>query len=319
MPGTKTKKATAKTSDTLHPRLFSKRLKLATKEEKQKISNGYKKLPSGFVLLYRTFQQLVEQWQLLGGILLIYALVDLIFVGGNSANTSLTTVKSGLSNFLHGHINNFTTGFTLFSFLLSSGNTANNDAAGAYELVLLLIVSVVYIWALRQVYAKQKVRIRDAFYTGTFPLIPYILILLVIGIQLLPLAIGASLYSNLLNGGYLVGTISHIIAMLIFLLFAAWSVYMLCSSIIALYIVTLPDMTPLKALRASRELVKFRRWVVLRKLLFLIIAVAIGGTVLLIPVALFATTTAMLIFLAITALTVGVVHSYIYGLYREML
>jgi hypothetical protein len=94
---------------------------------------------------------------------------------------------------------------------------------------------------------------------------------------------------------------------------------MLCASIIALYIVTLPDMTPLKALKSARELVKFRRWVVLRKLLFLIAVVGIADTLILIPVAVFVTPIAMLLFLLLTALTVGVVHSYIYGLYREML
>lgn len=294
-------------------------LKPATKEEKQAVKTDYKKLPSEFKLLSRTFKQLVDHWQLLGGILVVYALIDLVLVGGNTDSTSLPVAKSGLANFLHGHVNNFTSGFTLFSFLVNSGNTSNNDAASAYELVLLLIVSVVYIWALRQIYANNKVRIRDAFYVGTYPIIPFILILLVMGVQLLPLAIGASIYTNLLNGGYLIGTPSHIIAILIFLLFASWTVYMLCSSIIALYIVTLPDMTPWKALMAARDLVRFRRWIVLRKLLFLILTVAVGGVILLVPVALFATPGAMLLFLLLTALTVGVIHSYIYELYREML
>lgn len=314
MTGKKRETVTVKPTETTH-RIF----KRATKEEVAATKTQYKKLPSEFTLLFQTFQQLIEQWKLLGGILLVYALVDLILVGGNTASTSLPVVKSGLTNFLHGHIDNFTSGFTLFSFLVNSGNTANNDAASAYELVLLLIVSVVYIWALRQIYAKQNVRIRDAFYVGTYPIVPFVLILLVMGIQLLPLAIGASLYANLVTGGYLVGIPVHIIAIGMFLLFASWTVYMLCSSIIALYIVTLPDMTPWKALMAARKLVRYRRWMVLRKLLFLIVTVAIGGIVLLMPIALFATPAAMLIFLLLTALTVGVIHSYIYRLYREML
>lgn len=324
MSDSKTKKSTKKKSAPTPPKeQQSKRnfrfLKPATKEEKQAVVTEHKKLPSEFKLLSRACKQLINKWQLLGGILLVYALIDLVLVGGNTASTSLPVAKNGLENFLHGQVNNFTSGFTLFSFLVNSGNTSNNDAASAYELVLLLIISVVYIWALRQIYANQKVRIRDAFYTGTYPLIPFVLILLVMGVQLLPLAIGASIYTNLLNGGYLVGTPPHIIAVLIFLLFASWTVYMLCSSIIALYIVTLPNMTPWKALMAARDLVRFRRWIVLRKLLFLIVTVAIGGVILLIPIALFATSAAMLLFLVLTALTVGVIHSYIYELYREML
>jgi hypothetical protein len=323
MSETKTKKTTKKNVRAPvkeHPKKHSfKFLKPATKAEKQEVTAKHNKLPSEFKLLSRTFKQLIKHWQLLGGILVVYAIIDLVLVGGNTTSTSLPVAKSGLQNFLHGQVNNFTSGFTLFSFLVNSGNTSNNDAASAYELVLLLIISVVYIWALRQIYANQKVRIRDAFYVGTYPLIPFVLILLVMGIQLLPLAIGASIYTNLLNGGYLIGMIPHLFAVLIFLLFASWTVYMLCSSIIALYIVTLPEMTPWRALMAARDLVRFRRWIVLRKLIFLIVMVALGGVILLIPIALFATPAAMLFFLLLTALTVGVIHSYIYELYREML
>lgn len=319
MSATKTKKDSRKKQKAEQPIVRRRFYKRATKDEIAVVKSGRKKLPSAFTLLFQVFQQLIEQWKLLGGILLVYALIDLVLVGGNTANTSLPAAKSGLMNLLHGNIDNFTSGFTLFSFLVNSGNTANSDAASAYELMLLLIVSVVYIWALRQIYANQKVRIRDAFYVGTYPLVPFILILLVMGVQLLPLVMGVSFYTNLLTGGYLVGVPAHIIALFISLLLASWTVYMLCSSIIALYIVTLPDMTPWKALMAARDLVRFRRWIVLRKLLVLIVTVAIGGIVLLVPIALFATPFAMFCFLLITALTVGVIHSFVYGLYREML
>ena len=322
MPTTKSKKTTKTTKKSeaaSQPPAKNRLLKPSVSAKKTAAASAQKKLPSGYTLLLRTFRLMTENIKLLGGILLVYALVDLIFVGGNSTSTSLPSAKASLLNLFHGHISSLATGFTLFSFLAGSANTASTDAASAYEAMLLLVISVVFIWALRQVYAKQKVRIRDAFYTGTFPIVPYFLVLLVMGIQLLPFVIGAALYSNLLTGGYLVGPLQHYFAIVVLLLLAAWSLYMLCASIIALYVVTLPDMTPFKALKSARELVQFRRWVVLRKLLFLMVVVGIADTLILIPVAVFVTPIAMLLFLLLTALTVGVVHSYIYGLYREML
>ena len=320
MPATKTKKATKTVlAEPAKPKRKSRWYKPATKEERKAITAGYKRLPSAPLLFIRTIRLMFENLWLLGGILLVYGLVDLVLVGGNSESTSLPAAKSSLVSLFHGHINNLSAGFTLFSFLSSSGNTANTDAASAYEAVLLLIISVVYIWGLRQVYAKQKVRIRDAFYKGTYALIPFLIVLFVMGIQLLPFVIGAALYSNLLNNGYLVGSGQHAAAVGLFFLLSAWSLYMLCSSLIALYIVTLPDMTPIKALLSARQLVRFRRWVVLRKMIFLVASVAILGTLILIPVALFATPLALVIFLLLTALTVGVIHTFVYGLYREML
>lgn len=322
MPETKSKKTTKTTKNSApvaQPSAKKSVLKPAAKAKESVVATKQKKLPSGFTLLVRTVQLMMTNIKLLGGILLIYALVDLIFVGGDSTSTSLPAAKDSLINLFHGHISSLATGFTLFSFLAGSANTASTDAASAYEAMLLLVISVVFIWALRQVYAKQQVRIRDAFYTGTFPIVPYLLTLLIIGVQLLPFVIGAALYSNLLTGGYLVGPLQRYFAIVVLILLAAWSLYMICASIISLYIVTLPDMTPLKALKSARELVRFRRWVVLRKLLFLLVVVGIADTLILIPVAVFVTPIAMLLFLLLTALTVGVVHSYIYGLYREML
>lgn len=295
------------------------RSKAITKEEREKIKAAHNKLPSGIKLFVGACQLLVKQWKALGGILLVYAVIDLIVMGG-SAGTNLSAAKHNLTNLTHGHVSSLAAGFTLFSSMVTATNNASTSGAtGAYQVILLLITSVVFIWALRQVYAGQSVHIREAFYSGAYPIVPFIVVLFFIGIQLLPLGIGVSLYTTMASGGILVGLPQHIIALAIFLLLASWTVYMLCASIIALYVVTLPDMTPLKALRSARELVRFRRWVILRKLIFLVLAIAMSGSILLIPVALFITPLATVMFLLLTAVTVGVIHSYIYGLYREML
>ena len=52
----------------------------------------------------------------------------------------------------------------------------------------------------------------------------------------------------------------------------------------ALYIVTLPDMTPMKALRSARELVRYRRWTVLRKVLFLPLMLLVVAAIIMVPI-----------------------------------
>ena len=87
---------------------------------------------------------------------------------------------------------------------------------------------------------------------------------------------------------------------------------MLCSSLFALYIVTLPDMTPLKALRSARQLVRYRRPLVFRKLLYLPVALLVIASVIMIPViALIAPAAPWVLFvLAIGALITA--HTYMY-------
>ena len=88
-----------------------------------------------------------------------------------------------------------------------------------------------------------------------YPLIPFILVLLVCCLQLLPLIIGSSLYSLVVSNGIAVQPIEKFVWALLFASLALLSLYMITSSLFALYISTLPDMTPMKALRSARELV----------------------------------------------------------------
>lgn len=292
-----------------------KRRKLATKAERQDAKSGYAKLPAAYKLLGRACKLLVQHWKLFGGVLLVYAVLNLLLVGVASAG-SLEQSKSTLQQAAHGGLNNVLVGFTLFTSLI--GSNSGNANAGAYQTMLLLLVSVAFIWTLRQTYADQVVRIRDAFYSGMYPIVPFILVLLVIGLQLVPFAIGSVLYGALI-GGITAGVFEQIIALAIFLALAAWSLHMLSASILALYVVTLPDMAPMKALKSASRLVRFRRWIVLRKLLFLPLALLVIAAVIVIPFALFVTSLATLAFFVVSVAAIGVLHSYLYVLYRELL
>ncbi|HEY1835875.1 MAG TPA: hypothetical protein VGG13_03580 [Candidatus Saccharimonadales bacterium] len=297
-------------------KLFERRQRV-TEAERQAAKSGYTKLPAAYKLLGRACKLLGQHWKLFGGVLLVYALLNVLLVGVAGAG-SLQQSKNTLEQAAHGGLSNLSVGFTLFSSLIGSDSSSNANG-GAYQTMLLLLISVAFIWALRQVYAGHVVRIRDAFYSGVYPVVPFILILLVIGLQLLPIAIGGVLYGTMVGGGITVGVFEQIVALAIFLALAAWSLYMLCASILALYIVTLPDMAPMKALKSARQLVRFRRWIVLRKLLFLPLALIVIVAVIVIPFALFVAPLATLSFFVLSVLAVGVLHSYLYALYRELL
>ncbi len=94
---------------------------------------------------------------------------------------------------------------------------------------------------------------------------------------------------------------------------------MISSSIFALYIVTLPDMTPLKALRSARELVKGRRWAVILRLLSLPVILLIVAAIIMVPIIIVLTPVAQWVFFLLTMFTLVAVHAYMYTLYRELL
>ena len=75
----------------------------------------------------------------------------------------------------------------------------------------------------------------------------------------------------------------------------------------------------MEALRSARQLVRYRRWTIMRKFIFLPVAVLFIGAVLIIPLIIYATPLAEWTFFALTMLALAVIHSYVYNLYRELL
>lgn len=280
---------------------------------------GVTKLPSAWRLTKMTATTLWRYRRLFIGITLVYGLLNLILVQGLANSTNVTSLKNELNQVFTGHFGSLASSLSVFVVLVGGAGNASSQTAGAYQLSLGIITSLAVIWALRQLLAGAQLRIRDAYYRGMYPLVPFILVLIVMGLQLIPLLIGSLLYSIVTTNGIAVYPIEKILWDLIYALLALASLYMISSSFFALYIVTLPDMTPRKALRSARDLVKKRRWRVLRKILWLPLVLLVGAAVIMVPIIIWLTPLAQWVFFLLTMFSLVAVHAYMYTLYRELL
>jgi hypothetical protein len=307
-------KRTAKTKPVRTPSLRRVERK-AGRAEARKL-----KLPNSFKLFFQAGKLITDHWEVFGGVLLIYALLNFILIGGINGGSDLQTVKKSLGDVFTGQFGKLSTGLTLFTFLVTSGTgTTSGGVASAYQTVLLIIISLVLIWVCRQLYAGHKVRVRDGYYRGMQPLVPFVLVITIISLQLLPALAGGFLFKTLVMDGILAAAWEQMIASIVCLAFILLTIYWICSSIFALYVVTLPEMTPLKALRSARDITRFRRAPILRKLLFLPFALFVLSGIVMIPISLFATVAAIPVFFVLSVIGVGLVHSYLYALYRELI
>ena len=269
-----------------------------------------------------TLKSIAMLWKHKGlfiGITLVYGLLNVILAQSLSGGTDVSTLKHTLDQAFSGHFGGLASGLSIFTLLISSAGNNSSATAGTYQLFLALIASLAIIWAFRQVLAGSKLRIRDAYYDGMYPLVPFILVLLVVGLQLIPLLVGSAVYSLVINNGIAVLFIEKLVWALLYGLLALLSLYMVSSSLFALYIVTLPDMTPMKALRSARELVRYRRWTVLRKILCLPLILLIAAAVIMLPIIIWLTPLAQWTFFLLTMFGLLAVHAYMYTLYRELL
>ncbi len=277
------------------------------------------KLPNVWRLTRTAGLTLWQHKNLFIGITLVYGLLNVLLAQGLSGGTDVTTLKHTLNQIFTGHLGGLASGLSIFVVLVGSAGNNSSPTAGAYQLFLALIASLAIIWALRQVLAGARIRIRDGYYRGMYPLIPFVLVLMVVGLQLIPLLVGSSLYSLVITNGIAVMFVEKLIWALLYVVLALLSLYMVSSSVFALYIVTLPDMTPMKALRSARELVRYRRWTVLRKILCLPLILLIVAAVIMLPIIIWLTPLAKWVFFLLTMFSLTGIHAYMYTLYRELL
>lgn len=277
------------------------------------------RLPSVYWLTKTAFNTVWAHKKLFGAITLIYGLLNLLLVQGIAGASDIGGLKSTLDQAFNGQFGGLGSGLSVFAVMLSSSGNASSQTAGAYQLLLTLIGSLAIIWALRQTLMGKDVKIKEPFYKGMYPLIPFILVLLVVGLQLLPMLIGASIYSIVVSNGIAVLFVEHLLWAIIYGLLALLSLYMISSSLFALYIVTLPNMTPMKSLRSARELVRYRRWTVLRKIICLPIILLIVAAIIMVPIIVWLTPLAQWTFFVLTMTALLAVHAYMYTLYRELL
>jgi hypothetical protein len=301
------------------PRQLPKTKFQAYVQRKNEAKKG--KVAGSIHLFFRTLILLRDNWEVFLGIGIVYMIIDVVLVRGLST-VSLTGFKAANDQRFHGLFGNIQNGLSLFATLLSNpggSSSTSNTSAGIYQGILIILISLAIVWCLRQSYNKIRVTVTESFYKGMYPLIVVLLVLMVLGLELVPLVLGSVLFSNLIGGKIVFSVFQKVVVggVTVALIFPTF--YMLCSSIFALYIATLPDMTPVIALRSARELVRHRRLLVLRKLLFIPIAIFVVLLVIMLPILILLTPIAPWVFFILSTAGIIFLHGYMYSLYRELI
>lgn len=275
-----------------------------------------KKIANVFVLLKISVRLIRNNWKLFGGITIIYIVLTFMFVS-KLQGTDIAKVQELLQKLDASTFTTITTTTAIFASLFEN----NKQQAGSSfnQSCIFILITLVTIWSLRQTSANKIVRIRDAFYKGTYPLVQFVLVLLTIGFQLIPMAIASWLYEVVIIGGIAGNGLEFVLWLGLIIGLLCVSLYLVISSIFGLFIVTLPDMTPLKSLRSARQLVKYRRLEVLRKVIFLPILLFLLAICVMFPVIIFLPAIAEALFYVLSLGVWIFTLTYIYNLYRELL
>jgi hypothetical protein len=275
-------------------------------------------VPSSFKLTARVAANFKQHWRVLLGIVAVYLILNILFASGlSNLSGAVSTIRSDFSSNTQPHT--FAKAVSGFLGLVGSAGSSGSSSASVLQSCLFIIESLVIIWALRQLLAGRKIGVKEAYYSSMYPLIPFLLVVFVIILQLLPISFGALVVNAVVTSAAASLSLATWISWIIFLSLAAWSFYMLSSSIFALYIVTLPDMQPREALKSAKNLVSYRRLKLIPKIIYLPVFILVVMAIIIIPLIIFASVLVAPVFYILSMLAILFIHNYLYALYRSLL
>lgn len=145
-----------------------------------------------------------------------------------------------------------------FLIILLSSNP-NSENGQLFATLTMIIFSLAYIYAARHASDGEIPTVRDSIYRGSQQFVPFLLTLGILTIQLIPLSFGLWLYYTVVHGGIASGATEELIFLSVMGLLSALSLYWLVTTLNALFVVALPEMTPLDSFKHAKRIVAGRR------------------------------------------------------------
>lgn len=284
-------------------------------------SSDIKQIPKVTALWRETWSFLWKHKRPMATFALIYGLTYFMFVRGISGfSMDIGAVKDELRDALTGNIGAVVAFISIYFSLVSSMTITADDAGNFYQVSILVIFSLAFIWLLRRLHDKRaQASVRDAFYLGMGPLVPFLGVVLMLLLMTLPAALGATLLVSAASSAAIRSDVEFIGFGVLMVLMTVLSLYLLAGSLFSVYIVTLKGTRPLVAVRSSMRLLSIHRWRVAHKIVGFMILLLLLGFVLVLPFIVWLPRYAEVAFFVMSTASFAVFHTFMYKLYRSLL
>lgn len=291
-------------------------------------------LPGYWAFSNYVFQTIWRQRRLFGLLVLVYAILSGLVVGITSQDVytqlgdALKTTSDDIFNGNLGEIGK--AGLLLVATISGGANATPTEGQQIYGAIFVLLTWLTTVWLLRNILAGHAVRLRDGLYSAGAPIVATFFVGIILLVQLLPLGLAFVGYSAAVSSGLLSGGVAEMVFWTVASLLGVLSLYWVTSTIIALVVVTLPGMYPMRALRTAGDLVIGRRLRILLRLLWMLLGIVVVWAVVMIPIIIFDTWLKSvwsavagvpiipLVLLAMGSVTIVWAASYVYLLYRKV-
>lgn len=291
-------------------------------------------LPGYFSFTHSVRRELMRNRKTFLLLTLVYAVLSGLLVGITSQAT-YTTITDSLrqagAGLFGGDVTQLGNTVALLGSALTGGISQTlTPIQAVYASLIALMTWLTTVWLLRNFLAGNKVKLRDGLYNASAPILSTFLVVLVAIVQLLPMGIAFIGFSAAQASGLLSGGVEAMLFWLAALLLVVLSMYWITATFIALVVVTLPGMYPMRALSTAGDLIVGRRFKILLRILWLIGTIVVAWIAVMVPIVLIDTwlkgiTAAVdnvpvipIAVLIMGSLTIMWASSYVYLLYRKV-
>lgn len=240
-------------------------------------------MPGYFAFSAYVIKTLLSQKRLFGFMALFYIIAGIVLVGLASQDA-----YGQLSTLLDQTASNWDAvgkaGLLLLTTMSGGLNTSFTEVQQVYSALLFLLIWLAVVWSLRVVLAGNKPKLRDALYNSGAPIVSTAIVLLIVVVQLLPIALSVVIVSVASSTGMFDSPTMSIIVSMVAAGLGVLSLYWVTSTIIALVIVTLPGMYPWRAIQTAGDLVIGRRIRILLRLCWMLVCALLFSAAVLLPV-----------------------------------
>lgn len=220
-------------------------------------------------------------------LIICYALI-MVALGGVTDQSAYTQIsdllKESSQTLLDGGVDQLGQAGLLLAATVWGGGGSLSPDQQVYLMFTLLMIWLTTVWLLRELLLGRRPKLRDGLYNAGAPIIATLLVALVLLVQLLPLGLMALAYSGLTSVGLATESFGAMLFWTVTAMVAALVLYWVTSTLIAMVVVTLPGMYPLRAVRIASDLVLGRRVRILYRWLWAALVLLVSWVVVMIPI-----------------------------------
>jgi hypothetical protein len=291
------------------------------KESKSQTSSIDKSvvLSSSINLLKKSYQIIKFQWKFLSLVFLTYTLLSVALVINISAFSSVRSLKGSYTHGLSTIGSNISASLSTLGSLSSTVSSSGSSSGGFIQFLLFILFSLIFIKGIREANKSRTLKFSEGIYSSIHPFLQFLLVILLLIAESIPILFAASIYQIIFSNGIATSVIEKLIWIIICGLILALGLYLMISTVFALFIVTLPNMRPWASMKSSWQLVKTRRLLIIRKIVTMLVLLFISfGLIALLLVLLVPIISAWLL-LIIGLASMVIIYTYTYSLYKELI